>query len=465
MSETFDLVVVGTGEGGSAAASKCRAAGWRVAVVDDQPYGGTCALRGCDPKKVLVGAADAVDLARRLTGHGLTGDVQIDWHALMQFKRSFTDPVPGRREAAFTKAGIATYRGTARFTAEDRMVIAATTPGPEGAATGDVELRATHFLIASGAEPRPLGMPGAAHVRSSTDFLDLEPLPARIAFIGAGYISFEFAHIAQRAGAQTVVLGRGAPLAQFEQDLVDRLVAYSRQLGIDVRTDSEVVAVDALAQGYRVHVRTTGAEPEMTTPDADLVVHGAGRIPRTGQLDLERANIAADEQGAIRVNAFLQSTTNPRVYAAGDCTRPPGSLPLTPVAAHEGLVAASNLLRGNTKQPDYRGVPSVVFTMPPLAAAGLTEAEAHQQGLHVRVKCEDTADWFSNRRVQQPAAMFKTLVDEGSGRIVGAHLLGPDAPDVINVFALAIRHGLTAADLKHMMYAYPTSTSDVSYML
>lgn len=465
MSETFDLVVVGTGGGGSAAASKCRAAGWRVAVVDDQPYGGTCALRGCDPKKVLVGAADAVDLARRMTGHGITGDCRIDWRALMQFKRSFTDPVPEHQEAAFAEAGIATYHGTARFIAEDRMVIASDSAGADNAAKGEVELRATHFLVASGAEPKALNMAGDAHVLSSTDFLDLESLPARIAFIGAGYISFEFSHIAQRAGAQSVILGAGAPLAHFDQDLVDRLVAYSRQLGIDVRTNSDVVAVEALEQGYRVHVRTTGANPRMTTFDADLVVHGAGRVPRTAQLDLQRANIAADDQGAICVNEFLQSTTNPRVYAAGDCTRPPGSLPLTPVAAHEGLVAASNLLHGDTKRPDYRGVPSAVFTIPPLAAVGLTEAEAHQQRLRVRVKREDTAGWFSNRRVQQPAAMFKTLVDEESGRIVGAHLLGPDAADVINVFALAVRHGLTATDLKHMMYAYPTSTSDVSHMV
>lgn len=153
------------------------------------------------------------------------------------------------------------------------------------------------------------------------------------------------------------------------------------------------------------------------------------------------------------------------VYAAGDCTSPPGALPLTPVAAYEGIIAASNLLHGNTKSTDYRGTPSVVFTIPPLAAVGLTEADARRQGFDVSVKCEDTGSWFANRRVREPAAMFKTITEQRTDRVLGAHLLGPDAAEVINVFALAIRHGLTASDLKHMIYAYPTGTSDVSYML
>jgi glutathione reductase (NADPH) len=455
----FDLVVIGTGEGGTAAATRCRAAGWRVAVVDDQPYGGTCALRGCDPKKVLVGAAEIVDWAQRMRGHGITGDVRIDWGALMQFKQTFTDPVPTRREDAFDKAGIVTLHGEARFTGDDRMVVTS--------ADGELrELHASHFLIASGAEPVPLHIPGEAHVRTSTDFLDLDSLPARIAFIGGGYISFEFAHIAKRARAQAIVLGRGAPLQHFDQDLVARLVAHSRDVGIEIRTDTDVTAVEHTGTCYRVHTRTDGGSESGTEiVEADLVVHGAGRVPKTGTLDLACAHVAGDERGGIVVNEFLQSTTNPRVYAAGDCTLPPGSLPLTPVAAHEGLIAASNLLRGNAKRPDYRGVASAVFTIPPLAMVGMTEAAARAHGLDVRVKCEDTASWFSNRRVQEPAAMFKTIVDKTTNRVLGAHLLGPDAADVINFFALAVRQGLTAADLKHMIYAYPTSSSDVSYML
>lgn len=498
----FDLVVLGTGAGGSAPASRCRAAGWRVAVVDDQPYGGTCALRGCDPKRVLMGGAELVDWHRRMMGHGIAGESRIDWSALMRFKRSFTDPVPARRESALAEAGIATYHGAARFVAPDRLVVY-----EDGR---EQQLVAGRIVLAVGAGPRPLGIPGEEHVRTSTEFLELEALPRRVAFVGAGYISFEFAHLVQRAGAQAIVLGRGTPLAHFDADVVERLVRHTRAVGVDLRLDTNVTAVEVVeaagGAGGGVAARRAGAAsgtpqsgtpqrgtPESGTPrsgmpqsgtpqrggyrvrvatprgeevvEADLVVHGAGRVPNTTALGLAAAEVEVDERGAVRVNAYMQSVTNSRVYAAGDVVLPPGSLPLTPVAALEGLVVASNLLRGNERTPSYRGVPSVVFTVPPLASVGLTEAAAREQGLSVRVRMEETSEWYTNRRVREPAAMFKTIVEEGTDRVLGAHLLGPGAEEVVALFALAIRQGITAAELRHAVVAYPTASSDVAYML
>jgi glutathione reductase (NADPH) len=451
MAESYDLIVIGTGAGGSGPATRCHQAGWRVAIVDDQPYGGTCALRGCDPKRVLVGAAELTDWHRRMHDSGVPGDARIDWAALMRFKRTFTEPVPTRVEAGFRKAGIVTYHGAARFTAEDRLIV------------GDRELEARHVVIASGAEPRPLDISGEDLVRTSTDFLELDTLPRRIVLIGAGYIAFEFAHIARRAGAEVTMLGRSKALGAFDQDLVERLVAHTGELGVDVRLNAPVTGVGAQGRGaYRVHFN--GANGDETV-EADLVVHGAGRVPKTRALDLAAGNVRADARDAVEVNEYLQSVSNARVYAVGDATLPPGKLPLTPVAAHEGLIVASNLLHGNRKRPDYRGTSSVVFTVPPLAKVGLTEAQARERGLEVRVKTEETGSWFSNRRVNGTTAMFKTIVDERTGHVLGAHLLGPDAEDVINIFALAVRHGLTASDLSHMIYAYPTSSSDVTYML
>ena len=165
------------------------------------------------------------------------------------------------------------------------------------------------------------------------------------------------------------------------------------------------------------------------------------------------------------MNEFLQSITNPRVYAAGDVALPPGSLPLTPVGGHEGAIVAHNLLQGNTRRPDYRGIPSVVFTLPPLAAVGLTEKAAREQRISVRVESGDTSGWYSNRRVREPVGMFKTVIEADSDRILGAHLLGVHAEEVINLFALAVRFGITAKDLRQMIYAYPTSGSDIPYML
>ncbi len=450
MAEPFDLIVIGTGAGGSAAAYECKSKGWRVAVVDELPYGGTCALRGCDPKKVLVSAAELVDWSRRMQGRGADGETQIAWPALMSFKRTFTDPVPADSEAGFQQAGIITYHGPAHFVQPDKLSV-----------SGEV-LEGRHFVIATGAKPRRLGIPGEEHLATSTDFLELERLPDRIAFVGGGYISFEFAHVARSAGAYATILGRPVALRQFEQDLVQRLVDHTSRLGVEVRLGSEVTGVEKNGHGYQLHVRADGRED---TVEADLVVHGAGRVPNTEDLRLQDANVATEKSGGVQVNEYLQNVTNPHVYAAGDVIGLPGTRPLTPVAAYEGAIVASNLVGGNNRTPEYRGIPSVAFTAPPLATVGLTEAEAREQDLDVRVRTEDTSGWYSNRRVGEVCAMFKSIVERDSDRIVGMHLLGPDAAEVINLFALAIRQGVTARDLKQQLYAFPTSGSDVPYML
>ena len=449
--ERYDLVVVGTGAGGGGAATRCAKAGWRVAIIDDEPYGGTCLLRGCDPKKVLVGISELIDGYRRMNGAGVSGEAKLDWPALMRFKRTFTEPVPRQQETSLQQQGIVTYHGSAHFTGPDRLLVDGT------------ELESKFFLIASGARPAPLGIPGEEHVKTSTDFLELDTLPRRIALIGAGYIAFELAHIAVRAGASVTMLGRGRPLKQFDADLVNRLVEHTRSLKIDVRLDASVTAVEKSGAEFRV--RTGKATPGGEFLAADLVIHGAGRIPKTSELDLGRGNVETDKRGAIVVNEWLQSVSNPKIYAAGDAVASPGALPLTPVGGHQSQIVASNLLHGNHHAPDYRGVSSVVFTTPPLAAVGLTEEKARTQGLKVRVKSEDTRSWFSNRRVRETTAMYKTVVEEGTNRILGAHLLGPHADEVINVFAIAVRHSLAASDLAHMIYAYPTSGSDIAYML
>lgn len=212
-------------------------------------------------------------------------------------------------------------------------------------------------------------------------------------------------------------------------------------------------------RGYRVHSTCDGAE---STIDADLVVHAAGRAPALESLDLEAAGVA-HECGRLVLNEYLQSTSNPAVFAAGDAAQV--GPPLTPVSSHDAKVVAANLLQGNHRQPDYRGVPSVVFTIPPMATVGLTEAQARDQGVKFQVKSQNAGDWFTARPAAEPIYGFKVLVDEDSGYILGAHLIGPHVEEVINIFALAVRHDLTAADLKNTMFAYPTGASDVGYMV
>lgn len=196
-----------------------------------------------------------------------------------------------------------------------------------------------------------------------------------------------------------------------------------------------------------------------------MVVHGAGRVPEIGDLALEAADIHYDKKQGVLVNDYLQSISNPNIYAAGDATLNTGGLPLTPVASYEGEIVASNLLEENNRKPDYSGVPSVVFTIPPLAAVGLSEQEATQQGLKFRTKYEKTSSWYSSRRVGETCSGFKTLLEEGTDRVLGAHLLGHHSEEIINLFALAIRSKLPANHLRELLYAYPTRASDIWYMV
>jgi len=197
--------------------------------------------------------------------------------------------------------------------------------------------------------------------------------------------------------------------------------------------------------------------------EVDLVVHGAGRIPDLQDLDLDAAGVQYSRKG-IAVNRFLQSVSNPAVYAAGDCADS-GGPPLTPVAGYEGRIVAANLLEGNHTVTEYAAIPSVVFTIPPLARVGLDEEEARRDRLQFTVRHEDTAGWYASRRVGERHSAFKVLVENGTDRIIGAHMLAPHADETINLFSLAMRAGVSAPQLKQMLWAYPTQASETNYMI
>lgn len=450
MAKKFDLVVIGTGTAASTIASLCRKAGWQVAIIDSRPFGGTCALRGCDPKKVLVGAAEVIDWNRRMNGKGVHGEQsRIEWPELIRFKRTFTEPVPKFKEESFAKAGIAAFHGRARFVGQAAVEV------------GGDRLEGRYVVVAAGAKPVDLKIRGASLVTTSDQFLELDRLPASILFIGGGYISFEFAHVSARAGAKVTILHRGHhALDRFDPDLVDQLVKATRDLGVDIQLQTQVQAVESRPSGLALRASTAGKERVF---EAEMVVHGAGRVPDIDDLGLDTAGVQWDHRG-VAVNEYLQSVSNAAVYAAGDAAAS-GGAPLTPVAGYEGQIVAANLLQGNRLKPNYLGAVSAVFSIPPLASVGLDEKAAREQGLKFRTKHENTSSWYSSRRVGEKCSGFKVLVEEGSDRILGAHLLGPHAEEVINLFALAIRKGLRAADLKDAMFAYPTSGSDVGYMI
>jgi glutathione reductase (NADPH) len=445
--KTYDLIAIGSGTAAQVASSRVRGAGLSVALVDHRPFGGTCALRGCDPKKMLISGAEAIDAQTRMRGHGGAGEARIDWCNLMMFKRSFTDAVPRLRERGFAASGIDAFHGLARFAGPDVVVV-------EGQ-----NLRARRILIATGTRPVRLNIPGEEHAMTSERFLELDALPPRIVLVGGGYIAAEFSHVAARAGARVTVLQRAQRLLPaFDPDLVGWLMEKFSELGIDVRLRSTVKRIDKTADGFTVHASTDGKEQQVV---ADVVVHAAGREPDLEALDLAAASVTT-ENGRVKLNGFLQSVPNPKVYAASDAAA--SGPPLTPVSSHDGGVIARNLLDGNQHRPNYLGVPSVAFTIPPIAAVGLSEAAARQKGLKFRKGSKKIPDWYSARRLNESVYGFKTLVEEDSDRILGAHLVGPHAAEIINLFAIAIRHGLTTKDLKATIFAYPTGASDIGYM-
>jgi glutathione reductase (NADPH) len=474
----FDLIVIGTGTAASTTAHECSSAGWKVAIVDSISFGGTCALRGCEPKKVLVEAAKVVDSAQRHQNRGVLGSdkVHIKWSELMHFKRTFTEPFPRHREEGYKKAGIVPFHGHARFIGSNAIRLEGGEEKDDNIKKNTV-LRGKKILVATGAKPMQLNIPGSANIITSDQFLEFgeDHLPNRIVFVGGGYISFEFAHIAARAGAKVTILHRGKqPLEHFDPDLVSMLVQRSRDIGIDIHLQSTVEKIEKSSDdgSYAVYYSNTSfmssnnnnQKSTTTRIDCEMVVHGAGRIPNVEGLDLAAAGIEHTKQG-IRVNEYLQSVSNPAIYAAGDVAAS-GGLPLTPVATYEGSLVATNLVKGNILKCNYSGLPSVVFTIPPLASVGMQEKEAKEAGFGFRVKYENTALWASSRRVGETYSGFKTLIEQDSNKILGAHILGPHAEEVINIFSMAIRLGLTAKELQDpLLYSYPTNSSDAVYML
>ena len=446
----FDVVVIGTGSAGATVATTCRRAGRSVAVIDSRPFGGTCANRGCDPKRVLIGAAELVDWGERFGDRGIvTGSLRVAWPELMRFKRSFTEPVPRNSELQFRELGIETFHERAAFV--DHRTLRA----------GSALLEADVVAIAAGARRRTLKFHGEELLTSSTAFLELDELPPHIAFVGGGYISFEFAHLAARAGARVEILHGGSrPLKGFDPDLVDRLVEMTRAIGVRVELDAPVQAIERIDSGFRVRF---GHDEDVRFTEADMVVHGAGRVPEIDDMGLDLAGIAYTAKG-VAVNAYLQSQTNPAVYAAGDAADA-GGVPLTPVAGLEGEVVATNILEGNRRTVDFTGLATIVYTIPPLGLTGLSEDDARARGHRFTVHAEETTDWFSSARILARGSAYKVLVEDETDKILGASVLGPHAEELTNVLALAIRAGVSATQFREFLFAYPTASSDLEYMV
>ena len=448
--EEFDVFVIGTGTAGKGVAKDCAEAGWKVAIADNREYGGTCPNRGCDPKKVLVGITEIIERSQNMLGLGISKMPEVNWQDLQKFKYKFTGAIPAATEKDLATLGIKMYHQSPKFLDENTLSVEGKT------------VKTKKIVIATGNKPMPLKIPGAELMLNSDDFLELEKLPESMIFIGAGYIGMEFAHIAARLGVEvTVIDTEPRPLSNFDEDMVAHLTEASEAIGIKFIFNAKASKVEKLRKYLRVTAETKNGEE--ISAKAELIFNTAGRVPSIDELELEKGNVAFTNKG-ISVNEHLQNTTNPSVYACGDVSDSEG-LPLTPLSSQESRVVSANLLgKYNKTEAHYPPQPSVVFTLPNVASVGLSEQQAKERGFDYVVKHKSVPSWFNSKRIANQHYAFKVIKDKETEKVLGAHLVGPDAGEMINMFVMAMCGGLSCHDLKAMIFAYPTWSNDIKGM-
>jgi glutathione reductase (NADPH) len=441
----YDTIIIGTGTAGLTAAKLLTQNGKKVAIVDNRPFGGTCALRGCQPKKYFVNNTHTAAETRALLGKGYESSAVTNWPQLQAFKSEFTSKVTENTEKFIKDEGIVSYRGTAKFKDSKSIIVE----------NGEKIISAKSFIIATGASPVILNMKGSVIPPGSDDFLELKELPKSIVFIGGGYISLEFAFVAALAGSKVTVLQKNDTfLPIFPQELLKPVIESAEEHGIQMLCGVDVTSIKETDGGYRVSTLKHG------NFDTEYVLSGIGRTPEIKDLNLDAIGLKYDRRGII-TDEYMQSSVE-GIYAAGDCV---SSKMLAPVADMEAITAAHNIIQHKSMQVNYDSIPSVVFTYPQMASVGLTSEEAREQGHKIIIKSGSGGQWMNYRRIQEKHIYYETITDVESGKILGAHVVSPHAGEIINLFALAINYGLPSSALKNLPWAYPTYTSDIKYMV
>ena len=448
MADRFDILIIGGGNAGFGVSAVAAEAGKKIAFVEERDFGGTCPNRGCTPKKVLVAAAHAMHEIETASAHGIeTGPVKLDWAKLIDREKDLIRSIPKNMAGLAEKRGTV-FRGQARFV------------GPDAVEVNGQRIEADNIVIATGSTPRPLPIPGADLMITSDEVLSERELPGDVVFVGGGVIAMEFSHVYARAGAKVTIL-EALPrlLGNLDKDAVDAIRGESARLGIDIKTDVAVKKIEQVDGRLRVTFEHDGGKHERL---ADRVVNGAGRIANVADLNLDAGSVKHDRI-RIKVDDQLRSISNPAVWVCGDALVGPAQL--SPLATYEGRLVGRNIVEGANLKPDYSVVPSAVYTVPALASVGLTEEQATEQGLDVEVKVNDMTDWFSGTTYAETVAWVKTLVEKATGRIVGAHIIGHSGEELIHLFAMAMKHGITEAQIKDQFYAFPTFSADIKSML
>jgi glutathione reductase (NADPH) len=447
--ERFDVVILGGGNAGIGVTGPVRRAGMSVAMIESHDLGGTCPNRGCTPKKVLVAAGHVLhEIERAGVHHIAVSKPKLDWSALIDREKDLIRDIPENLAHSMAHRRVDVIRGHAVFT------------GPNAIRVADRHMEASHIVIATGSKPRPLPIPGAEHMITSDEMLTERDQPGSVIFVGGGVISLEFGHVYARAGTEVTIL-EALPqlLPAMDADAVAHIQIESERIGIRVRTGVNVKRIEAANNRLRVIYSHEGKEH---AAEADRIVNGSGRVANVDALDLAAGNVDHGN-GRVAVDSHLRSTSNPQVYVCGDAV--PVSPQLSPIATYEGDIVGRNIVEGPKYSPDYASMATSVYTVPALAAVGLTEAAAKQKGFAVKVHSNDMLGWLSARTYAKTVAWSKIIVDQATDRILGAHFVGHAGQELVNIFGLAMRFGITASQIKDYVYAYPTFSSDIKHML
>lgn len=448
MTYDYDMITLGAGSGGVAASRRAAAHGAKVAIVEGSRVGGTCVIRGCVPKKLMMYAAHYGDMLREAAGYGWSiGEARFEMPRWAQAKAAETARLEGVYRQMLASSGVELTEGWARVAGPHRVVV--DTP------SGERTLTARHLLIATGATPVRDSIPGIEHCAVSDDLLDLTQLPARAAVIGSGYIAVEFASILARLGVAVSLFYRSdLPLRGFDDDLRRRAASALGAAGIALHPGAAPTRVTR--EGGALRLDFASVEPQTF----DFVLNATGRRPNAARLGLETLGLALDANGAVPVDARSR-TPVPDVHAIGDVT---DRWNLTPVAIAEGRALADALFGASPREVDLSLVASAVFMLPPIATIGPTEAQATAAGHALRVFEADFRPMRQTFFGGQERSYMKLLVDAKDDRVLGVHMLGADAPEIVQSLAVALSGGATKAQFDRTLALHPTAAEEFVLM-
>ena len=439
----YDLFVIGAGSGGVRAARVAAGFGARVAIAESDRPGGTCVIRGCVPKKLLVYAAHFREDLEDAAAYGWTAEATFSWPTLIANKDREIARLEDIYRTLLKAAGVALIEGHA--TLADRHTVM----------VGGRRFTAAHVLIASGGQPVRPTIPGAELAITSNEAFQLPELPGRVLIVGGGFIAVEFGGIFHGLGAEVTVAYRGEQILRgFDDDVRRHLHDELVRKGLDVRLQSHLTRIEKRADGSLLAALTTGGRAEQV--EADAVLFATGRRPATAGLGLEVVGVALDAQGAVSVDEYSTSSV-PNIHAVGDVTN---RVALTPVAIREGAALATTLFGGRRVAVDHRDVPHAVFSQPPVGAVGLSEAAAVAAFGVVDIYATTFRPLKYTLSGRNERTLIKLVVDEASQRVVGAHMVGPDAPEIIQGIAIAVKSGLTKEQFDATVALHPTAAEE-----